>query len=139
MESGSRESIPLSGKLDDRENVWQNPKPFEELPPEVQRLIVNKRRKYSGERSTLDKLEGKHVLSMILYIDKMSPVMKTDIYSDVSRSNNMSEKLKDLSDMGIVDVYSTVKGSGNVFMITEKGRRISGLIDDIVKIIDEEE
>ena len=132
---GVRASIPIDGKLDGRKNVKNNPRPFEELPPEVQQALIERRTKQS-KRGTLQILEEKHVLTILLYLDKMSPVLKSDIYNDISRASTMSVKLDNLREIGLIEFYSTVQG-GNVVVITDKGREVVSLIKDMVEIIDD--
>lgn len=130
-----RSSIPFSGKLDERKNVKNNPRPFEELPPEVQEMLL-RRRPQASKTGVLQILEEKHMLSILLYLDRMSPVMKSDIYNDISRASTMSAKLDDLRDLGLVEFFSTVRASTNVIVITDKGREVAAIIKDIVNIID---
>jgi len=129
-----KSSIPITGKLDDRVNVFKEPKPFEELPEDVQRFLVDKRNN-SKERSALQKLESKHMLSILVYIDSMSPVVKSDIYNNISRCSNMSEKLTDLYGMGLIDIYKTAYANTNVVIITEKGHQVVGYIKQIAEIL----
>ena len=131
-----RSSIPFSGKLDERKNVKNNPRPFEELPPEVQEVLL-KRRPQSAHIGALHTLEEKHVLSILLYLDRMSPVMKSDIYNDISRASTMSAKLDDLRGLGLIEFYATVRASTNIVVITDKGRAVAALIKDIVGVIED--
>ncbi len=132
-----RKTIPLSGKLDDREKVWMNPRPFEEMPEELREQVLNRKDLRSSD-TALDRLEGKHVLSLILYIDRMSPVMKSDIYSDISRSMNISDKLNMLYKMGLIDIFQTVRNNSNVFVITDKGHSIAQHIREMLEVIESE-
>jgi len=137
QESGSRvRSIPISGKLDDRNNVRENPRPFEELPPEIQLLLLDKRRKDSKERSTVRMMEGKYVLSLLLYLEKMSPVLKSDIYNDISRSASMADKLNDLHTLGLIQIYYTVRSNSNVVVITDKGRLAAATLRQLIGIVE---
>lgn len=129
-------TIPLSGKLDDRERVWKNPRPIEELPKEIQQLVMNRRSANTRKKTTIDVLEEKHVLSTILYINRTSPVMKSDVYNDISRSSSMSDKLCDIENLGLIDVYQTIRNNSNILMITDKGRKVAGLIEDLVRILE---
>ena len=132
-------TVPIGGKIDERDNIFKNPHSYDELPEEVKRFLVDKRKKEYSQRSTIQKLEGKHVLKLILYLDKMSPVTKSDIYNDVARSGNMVGKLEDLSDMGIIDVYSTGRTTTNVVVITKKGRVIADMLREVTDIIDNDD
>jgi hypothetical protein len=132
-----RTSIPITGKLDDRKNVKKEPLPPEDLPENILEVLEGKRNTQGNEgRSTIQKLEGKHVLSMLLYINEMSPVLKSDIYNNVSRSAGMVDKLNDLYEMGLVKIYLTVRSGSNVVVITDLGRKIAQLVWDTIDLID---
>ena len=132
----SKSSIPLSSGLDQRKNVNLSPKPLEELPPEIQKIISERGK--GKKESVLSFLEGKYVLSLILYLDKMSPVVKSDIYNDIARSSGMSKKIDDLYRLGIVEIYLTAHTNTNVVVITDKGREVAALIRNIFNIIETE-
>jgi len=128
-------SIPLSGKLDGRENVKMTPRPFEDIPEDVRRILAIRSNPDAKKTSVIDVLMEKHVLSAIIYIDRMSPVMKSDVYSDISRSSGMSGKIVSLYRLGIIEIFGTVSGA-EILVITEKGRRIAALIREIVDIVE---
>ena len=128
--------IPINGRLDDRVNIKKEPKPFDELPPELQRLLITKGGRKDEEQSTLDKLSSRHVMSTLLYVAKMSPVMKSDIYSNVSRCSNMSEKIDILYDMGLIDVYYAARTRSNIVVITPKGIRVAEYIEEIISLVE---
>jgi DNA-binding HxlR family transcriptional regulator len=127
-------SIPIDGRLDSRKNLRKEPRRLEELPAELQAIFDENR----SNKSTLEVLEGKYVLRMLFYLDDMSPVLKTDIYNDISRSSGMSDKLDDLRQLGLLEMYSTSKANACVVAITERGRTIVRLLKAAVKVIDEE-
>ena len=81
-------------------------------------------------------LEGKHVMSIILYLDRMSPVLKSDLYNDISRAATMADKLDDLRSLGIIEIYWTVKANSNVIVITDKGRRVASVIREMTDVVD---
>ena len=130
-------SIPISGKLDDRENIRKTPYKLEELPESLRSLLLQKKEPSGGggARSTLEILESKHVISILMYLDEMSPVLKSDIYSNISRSATMAEKIEDLRKIGLVDVYWTAKANTNVVVITDKGRKIAGMFREILDLV----
>ncbi len=135
---GIRTTIPISGKLDDRKNVRSSPRPFEELPEEIQKILNDRKGPArNSHRNTIQMLEGKHVLSLIMYLDKMSPVLKSDVYSDISRTAGMAEKLDDLREMGLIEIYNTVRSNSNVIVITDKGRAVASMIKDIVGLVED--
>lgn len=131
---GQRNSIPISEPIDNRNNVANEPRPFEDLPEEV-RLALGKRKKKESERPLMDLIESKYVLSMILYLDKMSPVLKSDLYHDIARGSGMLNKIDDLRDLGILEIYCTARTNTNVIVITEKGRMVAGKIRDLIEYI----
>ena len=103
------------------------------MPDEVKRFLED-RVSPPKERTTLDILEEKHMLTMIEYIDAHSPLLKSDIHEAISHSAGMSRKLKDLEDLGII---MSDKAQGlTILTITEKGRRIAGIIRSISDTIE---
>ena len=129
--------LRIGDGLDSRKNVWAEPRPFDELPEDVRNYLSDRttsdRKK---ERTTIEKLEGKHVLSTILYINSVSPVMKSDIYNNVSRSSSMIEKIGDLYDMGLVEIYNTGHTNASVIVMTDKGKRVAKVLTEILDVIE---
>ncbi len=129
-------TLPISGRIEKRKTVWDNPIPYDELPDEVKKYILDKR---SGperkQRSILEILEGKHMLSLIVYIDSMSPVLKSDIYNNISRSANIIKKIEDLEEMGLISIYRTARTNMNVVVITDKGRVVADFVRQMVGIV----
>ncbi|MBR6910401.1 MAG: hypothetical protein IKN41_00915 [Candidatus Methanomethylophilaceae archaeon] len=129
--------IPIDGRLDDRTNIRKEPKTFEEMPEEIQRILIGREKKNSGRSETvLDKLQQKHVMAILLYVSKMSPVMKTDIYSNVSRCSSMADKIDTLYSMGLVDIYHAARTNSEIVVATEKGKRVAEHIETIIDIIE---
>ena len=87
------------------------------------------------ERSTLDILSQRHMLALILYIERMQPVLKCDIYNDISRGAGMAEKINDLHRLGLIEVYQTARYNSNIIVLTDKGRRTAEIIRQMVGII----
>ena len=135
---GAVKSIPLDGRLDNRRNLKKEPRPFEELPPELQAVLNDKGRR-TVAKSSIEILEGKYVLRILLYLDKMSPVLKTDIYNDLSRSAGMSDKIEELHQLGLLEMYSTSRANACVVVITDKGRKVVEIIREMVEMVDQEE
>ena len=136
-ENLTEKRIPFGGKLDDRNNVDSSPRSFDQLPKDVQELLVSRKNRLTKEaRSTIAVLEQKHMLTLILYLDEMSPVLKTDIYNDVSRCSNMTQKLDDLEGLGLIATYYTGRTNSHIMMITEKGRLVADCIREIRGIIE---
>jgi len=132
-----RLTIQFGKAVDGRTNVWNEPIPYESLPDEVKRYLLDKKSR-PEPKNTLEKLEGKHVMSMILFIDSMSPVVKSDIYNSISRSANVVSKLEDLQDMGLIEMYHTGRTNMSVIVITDKGKRVASIIRQMIDTIDSE-
>ena len=132
---GPRNSIPLSDPIDGRNNVALEPRPFDQLPEEV-RNALSKRKKKENERPLMDLIESKYVLSMILYLDRMSPVLKSDLYHDIARGSGMLNKIDELRELGILEIYCTARTNTNVIVITDKGRTVAERIRDLIKSIE---
>jgi len=133
-----RGTIPINDTLDGRRNVKLEPKAFEDLPTDVQKVLMNRKQSKDNERSPIGMMEGKYMLSMILYLDKMSPVLKSDLYNDISRGAGMPGKIDDLRKLGILEVYYTARTTANVIVITDKGRKVAKAIRDMMDLIENE-
>ena len=131
-------SIPLNGTVHDRGNALKNPIPLEDLPPEIQKFLNNKKAKDKQNRKTIEMLEGMHVLSLIVFINSMSPVIKTDIHTHISRCAGMNDKLDDLIGMGLIKVYQTAHTNTNVVVITDKGREVANMLQEMIDFIDKD-
>ena len=131
-------AIPLDGKLDGRRNVRKEPKPYDELPPEIQRVLESRMTKGSRKRTTVEVLEGKHVLSLIIYINKMSPVIKSDILNNVTKCSNLDSKLAEIEKMGLVKTYRLARSNTIVYVATPKGKEVTGMITDLIDFIEAE-
>ena len=130
-------SIPIDGRLDDRKTVKNNPIPYEDLPDDVKEFIARRGKDKGREATILDILESKHVLTILMYVGKMSPVVKSDIYNDVSRCSNMGEKIEALSDLGLIKIYRPARTKTNVVVITDKGKEVVARIQGILDVIDD--
>lgn len=134
----SVKSIPLDGKIDDRRHVSKEPKPFEDLPPEIQRILEDRREDSKTKKTTLRMMEGKYVMSILCYINQMAPVVKSDVYNNISRANNMASKIDDLETLGLIRIYRTAKTNTNVIVMTPKGKKVADMIMLMVNTIDRE-
>ena len=85
----------------------------------------------------VQKLEGKHMLSLILYLDNMAPVIKTDVYNDVARSSSMLTRIDDLEAMGLVRIYPTGRTNNKVVTMTDKGREVAKTIRKMLEVVEE--
>ena len=137
-ETERRETIPISDPIDGRKNVKLEPKSFEELPTDVQKVLLNRKKSKDNERSAIGMMEGKYMLSMLLYLDKMSPVLKSDLYNDISRGAGMPGKIDDLRKLGLLEVYYTARTTANVIVITDKGRKVAAKIRELMDTIENE-
>ena len=133
-----KDSIPLDGVLDSRRNVKNEPRSFEELPPDLQKILDSRKSPKVQDDLVIRLLESKYVLSLILYLDRMSPVVKSDIYNDVARSASMIEKIDELRRLGVIQIYRTTHTNTNVVVITDKGRRVAAYIRQLLDLIDGE-
>lgn len=76
----------------------------------------------------------KHMLSIIAFIADNGPCSKTDIYSAISRSTRMLDKLEMLADAGLIDI-SAVANHHSMVDITDKGRDVAKNIGEIRRIM----
>lgn len=130
----SAPAIKIGYGREDIKRVWKETRDGE-LPPEVKEYLASKDTKTRGSRTALERLEGKHVLTMIMYIDSHSPLTKTDIYNDISRSTGVMRKIDELRDMGLIDIYTTGRTNLNVIVITEKGKQVAEVIRSMIDIL----
>ena len=131
---GASPAIKIGYGRDDIKRLWEETHDGD-LPPEVQEYLASKDTKIKGSRTALERLEGKHVLTMIEYIDSHSPLTKTDIYNDISRSTGVMRKIDELQDMGLIDIYTTGRTNLNVIVITEKGKQVAEIIRSMIDIL----
>jgi len=101
-------------------------------------VLLNRKQANKKNRPTIDSMEGKYMLSIVLYLDKMSPVLKSDLYNDVSRGSSMPDKIETLRKLGILEIYYTARTTANVLVITDKGRRVASIIRSMMDIIENE-
>ena len=132
----SAPAIKIGYGRDDIKRLWEETRDGE-LPPEVKEYLAAKDNKIKGSRTALERLEGKHVLTMITYIDSHSPLTKTDIYNDISRSTGVMRKIDELQEMGLIDIYTTGRTNLNVIVITEKGKQVAEIIRTMVDVLSE--
>ena len=132
-----RNSIPIDGTVHNRGNAKKNPIPDDELPPEIRKYLRTKEANYYKVPDAISRLEGIHVLRTLLFISKMSPVIKTDIYTHVSRCSNMKYKLEDLEELGMIEILCTTHTNTNIVRITDKGRKLADVLFDAVTICED--
>lgn len=81
-------------------------------------------------------LEGKHMISTLLFIDGNDGCMKTDLYRAVSTNPRMPEKLDTLEAAGLLVQDSSGNANTVRLYITESGRKVAAMlrsIDDAIK------
>jgi len=104
---------------------------LQDIPPEVLEELLDKRRP-KGIAHISD-LEGPNGLSLLLYLDENSPVMKSDIYRDVSKSETMTRRMDRMRELGLIDIRYTGYLNAYAVSLTVKGkavvRRIRGLLE----------
>jgi len=136
METGrSRRSIPISGALDDRKRASENPRSYEELPEDIRWILMERKSESNEKKGVLQVMEEKHVMTALLFIDEMSPVLKSDVYNTVSRSANMVHKLDEMRAIGLIEIYETARTNSNVIVITDRGHEVAELVRHMIDLI----
>ena len=136
METGrSRRSIPISGALDDRKRASENPRSYEELPEDIRWILMERKSESNEKKGVLQVMEEKHVMTALLFIDEMSPVLKSDVYNTVSRSANMVHKLDEMRAIGLIEIYETARTNSNVIVITDRGHEVAELVRHMINLI----
>lgn len=102
-----------------------------EIPPDVLKSILERRRPKGLPH--ISDLEGPNGLRMLLYLDENSPVLKSDIYRNVSKSEVMVKRIERMRELGLVDVRYTGYLNASAVSLTVKGKavasRIRGLLE----------
>lgn len=114
-------------------------RPYEEMPEDVRKALEERRDEKEESISVLSFLESRHTMEIIMYLDERSPVIKSEIYSDVTRSPGTSEKIDKLRELGILEIYGDKSSNQKIIAITPKGRVVASKIRKMVEIIDGEE
>ena len=113
--------------------------PASMMPEEIRDYMANRGDIKRNSRTVLEILEGRHTLSLLVYVDSACPVMKSDIYNNVSRSGNMAEKIDDLVRLGLLNSYETGKPNSQIITVTRKGHETAELLRSIVDILEDKE
>lgn|GEM_PF-5401006 len=92
---------------------------------------------YERQQAILRTMEGKHVMSALLYIDEMGPVLKTDIYRDVSGGACIAGKIESLEELGMAEIYNRSGSISCYVCLTPKGRRVATTIKLMQQVIDD--
>ena len=127
------ESLPLDGTLK-RSSVRQV-RTYDELPEDV-RTALMQRSGRPAEETTLDKMDRRFMMTVLVYLHHNRPALKSDIRADVSRNASMSDRLRTLVDLGLVRVHSTVRHNSGYIVLTPKGRKVAGMVEEMMRVID---
>ena len=85
-------------------------------------------------KGVLPNIGGPNGLSLILYLDDNSPVMKTKLYSEVSKTDRTMKRLQYLLDEHLVEVVYAGRLNASFFVITVKGRAVAKHIRRLIYI-----
>ena len=103
------------------------------VPDEVLDRILSTRA--PAPRSVLSDLEGPNGLRLFLYLDENAPVLKTDVYRDISKSPKMKDRLERMQELGLIEMRYAGRVNATVVMMTPKGkaiaRRVRWILDSI--------
>ncbi len=80
-------------------------------------------------------MEEKHMTEIIEYLSENGNCLKSDIYSNISTSSRMADKLDLLESAGIILQTRSPVGNGVTISITEKGSQIHSEICTINEIL----
>ena len=71
----------------------------------------------------IDRLDNRHMMSVLLYLLENGQSNRTSIYTNVSRNSNMPLRLDRMVDMGLLTSSASIHG---IFMdLTDRGRYIA--------------
>ena len=87
-------------------------------------------------RKTIDLIDRRHMMGILLFLLDNGSSLKTEIYNDVSRNSNMSVRIDDLEDIGLVSHMVTFRGF--IYALTPKGRRVAELLRSVEKVLERE-
>ena len=75
------------------------------------------------EARPIERLDRRHMMSILLYLLENGTSIKTDIYNSISRNSNMSQKIDRMVDLGLVTTTLSVHG---VYVdLTFKGSQVA--------------
>ena len=87
-------------------------------------------------RKTIDLIDRRHMMGILLFLLDNGSSLKTEIYNDVSRNSNMSFRIDELEEIGLISHRGTLHGS--VYSLTPKGRRVAELLRSVEKVLERE-
>ncbi len=79
----------------------------------------------------VSKLEGKHLLTILVYVKRNRECLKTDLYKAVSHNPRMPDKLDSLEREGLLCQERRDPRGTTTLSLTEKGERVATLLEDI--------
>ena len=85
---------------------------------------------------TIDLIDRKHMMSILLFLLDNGSSQKTEIYNNVSKNSNMSYRIDELEDIGLVSHVVTFRGF--IYALTPKGRRVAELLRSVEKVLERE-
>ena len=80
---------------------------------------------------TIEAIESKHMMSMILYLYENGPRRRMDIYQNVARNSNMPSKIEYLKGCGIL-----IEDKSSHLSLSDSGRIIAKLLQCVEGILD---
>ena len=85
-----------------------------------------------SKHRTIDSLDSRHLMSIIMFLGDNGPSRRIDIYDGVSRNANMPSKIKALVDLGLVEPGGK---DNSVFALTTKGMTVAEHLSGIESAI----
>ena len=82
--------------------------------------------------ASINVLESKHLLSILLFVNEHSPCRRVDIYENVSWNTNIPKKIALLEEIGLLIVDEDDRNS---ISLTESGRLVAfqlGIVESII-------
>lgn len=81
--------------------------------------------------SDVSELEGKHILSILMFVKKNEGCLKTDLYEAVSHNPRMPDKLDLLERDGLIRQRKRDTRGATALFLTDKGEKVVTLIEEI--------
>ena len=83
--------------------------------------------------ATLEALNERHALSILLYVYRHDGCMKTELYSGVNSRSRLPEKIQGLDDAGLLkqDVARSTR-----LYITDPGKQVASKLVEIEEILE---
>lgn len=103
-----------------------------DIPKEVIEEILARRRPKGIPH--ISDLEGPNGLRLLLYLDENAPVLKSDIYSHVSKSGSMLKRIDRMKELGLIDVRYTGYLNSYMVSLTVKGKAVVRRIRSLVEV-----